>query len=66
MYHQLVCSGCGEARGTGQTDLLLLDLLLLDLLLDSRRSAINNHNKLIDVTASLDRNYLSFTKEKLY
>ena len=34
--------------------------------LDSRRSAINNHNKLIDVTASLDRNYLSFTKEKLY
>ena len=25
-----------------------------------------NHKKLIDVTASLDRNCVSFTKEKVY
>ena len=33
---------------------------------DSRGSAITNHKTLIDVTASLDRNCLSFTKEKVY
>ena len=31
---------------------------------DFRGSAMTNHKKLIDVTASLDRSYLSFTKEK--
>ena len=34
--------------------------------LDSHGSAITNHKTLIDVTATLDRNCLSFTKEKLY
>ena len=33
---------------------------------DSRGSAVTNHKTLIDVTASLDRNCLSFTKEKAY
>ena len=33
---------------------------------DSRGSAITNHKTLIDVTALLDRNCLSFTKEKVY
>ena len=33
---------------------------------DSRGSAMTNHKKRIDVTASLDRNCLSFTKEKVY
>ena len=27
---------------------------------------MTNHKKLIDVTESLDRNYLSFTKEEVY
>ena len=34
--------------------------------LDSCGSAMTNHKTLIDVTASLDRNCLSFTKEKVY
>ena len=34
--------------------------------LDSHGSAMTNHKTLIDVTASLDRNCLSFTKEKVY
>jgi len=38
----------------------------ISLELDSRGSAMTNHNKLIDVTASMVRNYLSFTKEKVY
>ena len=29
-------------------------------------STVTNHKTLIDVTASLDRNYLSFTTEKVY
>ena len=33
---------------------------------DSPGSAITNHKTLIDVTALLDRNCLSFTKEKVY
>ena len=33
---------------------------------DSRGSTMANHNKVIDVIASLDRNWLSFTKEKVY
>ena len=33
---------------------------------DSRGSDMTNHKKLIDITASLDRNFLSFTKEKGY
>ena len=33
---------------------------------DSRGSAMTNHKKLTDVTASLDRNCLSFSKEKMY
>ena len=33
---------------------------------DFRGSAITNHKTLIDVTASLDRNCLSFTIEKVY
>ena len=33
---------------------------------DSHGSAMTNHKKLIDVTASLDRNCLSFTKEKVH
>ena len=43
---------------------LFLDRISLEW--DSYGSAITNHNKLIDVTASLDRNCLSFTKEKVY
>ena len=34
--------------------------------LDSHGSAMTNHKTLIDVTASLDRNCLSFTKERVY
>ena len=34
--------------------------------LDSHGSAMTNHMKLIDVTASLGRSCLSFTKEKVY
>ena len=34
--------------------------------LDSPGSAMTNHKTLIDVTASLERNCLSFTKEKVY
>mgnify|MGYP007058648762 CR=1 FL=1 len=34
--------------------------------LDSHGSAMTNHKTLIDVTASLDRNYLSLKKEKVY
>ena len=33
---------------------------------DSRGSAKTNHKTLIDANVSLDRNYLSFTKEKVY
>ena len=43
---------------------LFLDRISLEW--DSRESAMTNHKKLIDVTASLDRNCLSFTKEKVY
>ena len=43
---------------------LFLDRMSVEL--DSRGSAMTNHKKLIDVTASLDRNCLSFTKEKVY
>ena len=45
-----------------QTDLFLDRISLA---LDSRGSAMTNHTKLIDVTASLDRNCFSFTKEKV-
>ena len=41
---------------------LLLDRIYFER--DSRGRAITNHKTLIDVTVSLDRNYLSFTKEK--
>ena len=41
---------------------LLLDRIYFEW--DSRGRAITNHKILIDVTVSLDRNYLSFTKEK--
>ena len=43
---------------------LFLDRICSEL--DSRGSAMTNHKTLIDVTASLDRNCLSFTKEKVY
>ena len=43
---------------------LLLDRISSEL--DSHGSAMTNHKTLIDVTASLDRNCLSFTKEKVY
>ena len=33
--------------------------------LDSHKSAMTNHETLIDITASLDRNCLSLTKEKV-
>ena len=33
---------------------------------DSRGSAMTNHKKVIDVTASLDGSCLSFTKENVY
>jgi len=33
---------------------------------DSRGSTMTNHKKLNDVTASLDRNCVAFTKEKVY
>ena len=46
-----------------QTD-LFLDRIYFEW--DSRGRAITNHKTLIDVTASLDRNCLSFTKEKVY
>ena len=46
-----------------QTD-LFLDLIPLEW--DSRGSAMTNYKKVIDVTASLDRNCLSFTEEKVY
>ena len=45
-----------------QTD-LFLDRISLEW--DSRGSGMTSHKKLIDVTASLDRNGLSFTKEKV-
>ena len=43
---------------------LFLDLIYFEW--DSCESAITNHKTLIDVTASLDRNCLSFTNEKVY
>ena len=43
------------------------NLFLDRISLDSRGSAMTNHKKPIDVTASLDRNCLSqFTKETVY
>ena len=45
-----------------QTD-LFLDRISSEL--DSHRSAMTNLKTLIDVTASLDRNCFSFTKEKV-
>ena len=46
-----------------QTD-LFLNRIYFDW--DSRGSATTNHKTLNDVTALLDRNCLSFTKEKVY
>ena len=46
-----------------QTD-LFLDLSYFEW--DSRGNATPNHKALIDLIASLDRNCLSFTKEKVY
>ena len=43
---------------------LFLELISLEW--DSRGSAMTNRKKVIDVTASLDRSCLSFTKEKVY
>ena len=43
---------------------LFLDRISLEW--DSRGSAMTNHKKLNDVTWSLDRNCLTFTKEKVY
>ena len=43
---------------------LFLDRISLEW--DFRGSAMTNDKKLIDVTASLDRNCLSFTKEKVF
>ena len=43
---------------------LFLDRIYLER--DSRGSAITNHKTLIYVNASLDRDCLSFTKEKVY
>ena len=43
---------------------LFLDRISLEW--DSRGSAMANHKKVIDVTASLDGNCLSLTKEKIY
>ena len=43
---------------------LLLDLISLEW--DSHGGAMTNHKTLIDVTASLDRDCLFFTKEKVY
>ena len=50
------------------TALLLTDLFLDRVYFewDSCGSAITNHKTLIDVTASLEQNCLSFTKEKVY
>ena len=45
-------------------DRFILDQISLEW--DSHESALTNHKKLIDVTASLDQSCLSFTKEKLY
>ena len=52
-----------SARALSSTD-LFLDRIYFEW--DSRGSAITNHNTLIDVTALLDRNCISFTKEKVY
>ena len=46
--------------GFSETD-LFLDRISSEL--DSHGSAMTNHKKLIDATASLDRNCLSFTME---
>jgi len=48
------------------TALSLTDLLLdrISFEWDSRGSTTPNHKKIIDVTASLDRNCLSFSKER--
>ena len=43
---------------------LVLDRIPLEW--DSRRSAMANYKKVIDVTVSLDRNCLSFPKEKVH
>ena len=43
---------------------LFLDRIYIEW--DSRGSAITNHKKLIDVIASLDRNCLCSTEEKVY
>ena len=43
---------------------LFLDIISSEL--DSHTSGMTNHKTLIDVTASLDRNCLSFTKEKVH
>ena len=43
---------------------LFLDRISLEW--DFRGGAMTNHKKLIDVTASLNRNCFSFTKEKVY
>ena len=47
---------------------VVIDLFLDGIFLewDFRGGAMANHKKLIDVTASLDRNCVSFTKEKVY
>ena len=42
-----------------------LTLYRISLRCDSRGSAMTNHKKLIDVTPSLDRDCLPFTKEKI-
>ena len=57
-----------ESRGDFRV-LELITGLFLDRIYfewDSRGSAITNHKTLIDVTALLDWNCLSFTKEKVY
>ena len=52
-----------SATAFSSTD-LFLDRIYFDW--DSRGSAITYHKTLIDVAALLDRNCLSFTKEKVY
>ena len=42
---------------------LFLDRISLEW--DTRESAMIDHKKIIDVTASLNRNYFSFTKAKM-
>ena len=68
MLSQELMSGITQFHYIPVTAFSLTDLLLEQISLewDSRGSAMTNHKKLNDVTASLDRNCVTFTKENVY